>query len=81
MGISRKILLEVIPPSLTLQPQPPQLADLAEFDEAFLTSSSRGVVPIVQINEVSIGDGRPGPITRQLSALYDDWVEDHLEPL
>jgi branched-subunit amino acid aminotransferase/4-amino-4-deoxychorismate lyase len=42
--------------------------------EAFLTSSSRGIVPIVQIDGVTVGQGRPGPITKQLSAAYEAYV-------
>jgi branched-subunit amino acid aminotransferase/4-amino-4-deoxychorismate lyase len=54
---------------------------LKQIEEAFLTSSSRGVVPIIQINEQSIAAGRPGPLTQQLSTAYDAWVEEHLEPI
>ena len=38
--------------------------------EAFLTSSLRGVAPVVGIDEAVIGDGVPGPVTRRLSAAY-----------
>jgi branched-chain amino acid aminotransferase len=38
--------------------------DLASADEAFLTSSTREIVPVVKIDDLTIGDGRPGPITR-----------------
>lgn len=80
-GISRRILLEVIPSSLAVQYKPPKLEELPLIDETFLTSSSRGVVPIVRINESPVGTGRPGPRTVDLSARYDQWVDDHLEPL
>ena len=42
--------------------------------EAFLTSSSRGLVPIVQIDGLTVGDGRPGPLTRRLAEAYMDYV-------
>jgi len=45
-----------------------------KFDEAFLTSSSRGVVPIVSIDSKSVGQGRVGRFTKQLSAAYDAYV-------
>ena len=41
-------------------------ADLFEADEAFLISSTRELVPIVQVDERRIGDGAPGPVTRAL---------------
>ncbi|MGH6858696.1 MAG: D-amino-acid transaminase [Phyllobacterium sp.] len=38
--------------------------------EAFQTSASSLVTPVVRIGDRMIGDGRPGPMTRQLQALY-----------
>lgn len=38
--------------------------------EAFQTSASSLVMPVVRIGERTIGDGRPGPMTRKLQALY-----------
>ena len=40
--------------------------DLLGADEAFLTSTTREVVPIVLVDEHRIGAGRPGPVTRAL---------------
>jgi len=47
---------------------------LSEVDEAFITSSSRGVVSVIKIDEVTIGQGRPGEITRMLRSAYDKYV-------
>lgn len=80
-GISRQIVLTVAPTVLPVQETPVTLADLPRLDEAFLTSSSRGVVPIVQINDQVIGLGTPGPFTRQIEQNYNDWSEDNLEPI
>jgi branched-chain amino acid aminotransferase len=46
-------------------------ADLRAADEAFITSATRGVLPVTRIDETPVGDGRPGPVTRKLIALYD----------
>jgi branched-chain amino acid aminotransferase len=43
---------------------------LYEADEAFLTSTTKEVFPIVSIDGKKIGKGKPGKITRQLSALF-----------
>src|SRR5947207_2272078 len=40
--------------------------DLFGADEAFLTSTTRELVPIVQVDDRRIGSGTPGPITRAL---------------
>jgi branched-chain amino acid aminotransferase len=41
-------------------------ADLLGADEAFLTSTTREVVPIVRVDGRQIGNGRPGPVTLAL---------------
>lgn len=46
-------------------------ADLHQASEAFLTSSVRGVVPIVRVDGQKLGSGAPGPITRRVMAAYD----------
>jgi branched-subunit amino acid aminotransferase/4-amino-4-deoxychorismate lyase len=44
--------------------------DLFGADEAFLTSSTREVVPVVQVDQQAIGNGAPGPITRLLLGRF-----------
>ena len=41
-------------------------ADLFGADEAFLTSTTREIVPIVRVDQRTIGAGEPGPVTRAL---------------
>ncbi|HEY7374095.1 MAG TPA: aminotransferase class IV, partial [Polyangia bacterium] len=45
--------------------------ELRGADEAFLTSATRGVLPIATIDGRPVGAGTPGPVTRRLMALYD----------
>ncbi len=80
-GISRKIALQMIRDILPLKLLPISARDIPTLNEAFLTSSSRGVIPIVQIDTYTIGTGRPGPLTQQIAKHYDAWVEAHLEPI
>jgi branched-chain amino acid aminotransferase len=80
-GIARSVLLEVAPAVLPVVLESVQVDDLPRLSEAMLTSASRGVIPVVQIEGTIIGDGRPGPFTAQLRARYDQQVEQELEPL
>ncbi len=45
-------------------------ADLFGADEAFLTSTTREVMPIVRVDDKRIGTGAPGPVTRALLQGY-----------
>ncbi len=58
--------------------------DLFRADEAFLTSTTRELVPITQVDSQVVGDGRPGSITRALLASYRQSAQaltSHATPL
>ncbi len=80
-GIARQIVLAVCADIITVRQIAPKLRELARFDEAFLSSSSRGIIPVVEVDGVAIGAGLPGAKTRQLRAAYQRWVAAHLEEL
>ena len=66
-GITREFLFEVaqemgVPMAESLVRD----EDLLGADEAFLTSTTREVVPIVLVDDHRVGSGRPGPVTRAL---------------
>ena len=80
-GIAQLIVLEVAPDVLPVRRDAPSVADVPRFAEAFLTSASRGIVPIVRIDDTVPGDGAPGPLTRELRARYLAWAAAHVEEL
>jgi branched-chain amino acid aminotransferase len=45
--------------------------ELRAADEAFITSATRGVLPVTRIDGQPVGAGVPGPVTRRLIELYD----------
>jgi branched-chain amino acid aminotransferase len=51
-----------------------RINELPSISEAFITSSSRGIVPVIAIDAQQIGDGTVGKITRQLMHLYNQEV-------
>ena len=48
---------------------------LENVDEIFLTGSVKHLMPVTRLDEKVIGDGKPGPITRSLSSLYENFLE------
>jgi branched-chain amino acid aminotransferase len=80
-GISRRIVLKIAKPRLPIVLRPAALADLPDTSEAFMSSSSRGILPVVAVDDMRIGTGKPGIVTMELLSAYDGWVEEHLEPL
>ena len=80
-GISQQIVLEVAPQVLPVKLEAVHVSQIPQMQEAFLSSSSRGIVPVVEIDGVAIGDGRVGEKTKALRRAYQAWVETHLEEL
>ena len=80
-GISRSIVLDVAPSLVTVELEAPRVADLPLAEEAFITSSSRGIVPVIRVDDQAIGSGRPGPVTAELTNRYDARAEELEEPL
>ncbi len=69
-GITRKVTIRLaITNHYTVIESNIPKADISSFDEAFLTSSIRKVMPVVKIDDIIIGNGKPGPITQQLHRL------------
>jgi branched-chain amino acid aminotransferase len=66
-GITREFIFE-IGPAIGVEVREAALrdGDLYGADEAFLTSTTREAVPIVTVDDRTIGTGRPGPITLRL---------------
>jgi len=52
--------------------RPLREAELFDLDEAFMTSTTQGVMPIVEIDNRVIGNSRRGEITAQLQRRFDD---------
>lgn len=80
-GIAQQIVFEVAPGILPVRLEAVNVRDIPQFQEAFITSSSRGIVPVVEIDGHMIGDGKPGAKTNLLRESYNAWVAGHLEEI
>ncbi|RZU98038.1 D-amino-acid transaminase [Spiribacter vilamensis] len=58
--------------------RPFTVAEAQEAREAFITSATAFVTPVVAVDGVPVGDGRPGPATRRIRAHYIDHSRDRL---
>jgi branched-chain amino acid aminotransferase len=53
--------------------------ELRGAEEVFITSATRGVLPVTRIDQAPVGAGVPGPVTRRLIALYDQLARRGVE--
>ena len=69
-GITRNVVLELVNGEFATEIRSIPRSELYEADEAFITASNKQIVPIVQVDDVTIGAGVPGPVTRRVMELF-----------
>jgi branched-chain amino acid aminotransferase len=80
-GISQQIIFEISPAIIPLNLNPVNQSEISQLSEAFMTSSSRGIIPIVELDGIPIGSGKVGEVSKKLLDAYALWLKEHLEPL
>ena len=76
IGITRNVVLELARGRFAIQERPILVTELLAADEAFVTSSSREITPVVQVDERVIADGKPGPRTYELERRFIEMIEE-----
>lgn len=66
MGVTRKTTLGVARQMMRVEEREVGVEEMQTAKEAFLTSSTRGVMPVVKVDDLLIGNGRPGVFTQKL---------------
>ncbi|WP_407519510.1 D-amino-acid transaminase [Methylobacterium oryzisoli] len=70
-GITRRAVMRLAEEAgLTIEERPFSLEEAFGAAEAFFTSASAFVMPVIEIDGRRIGGGQPGPLTRRLRGLY-----------
>ncbi len=70
-GVTRDVVLELAAAAgRRVQEERLPRKRLESADEVFLTGTTIQVAPVTRIGETAIGDGRPGPVTRELLRAY-----------
>ncbi|MEM9732418.1 MAG: D-amino-acid transaminase [Pseudomonadota bacterium] len=76
-GITRKSVLacaELL--QMQVEERPFTIAEAKDADEAFATSASGFTNPVVEIDGVKVGSGKPGPVAERLRTLY---IEENMK--
>ena len=81
-GVTRQIVIEIAKETkIPVRYKALPVREIPEIDEAFITSSSRGVVPVVRIDDHWVKNGTVGEITTKLMDLYEQKVLEIAEPI
>lgn len=67
MDICRKNGIKVVEEAFTVD-------FMYEADEAFITATTIELVPVTKVDDKVIGEGKKGPITQKLQALFKEKI-------
>jgi branched-chain amino acid aminotransferase len=73
-GITRQVVIELAQKEFTVVERNVHKDEIRLIDEAFLASSVKEVAPVVAIDAVRVGDGRPGGRTMRLMAMFREYT-------
>jgi branched-chain amino acid aminotransferase len=81
-GVTRQTLITIARQAgIRVRYKALSLPEIPEIDEAFITSSSRGVVPVAQIIDQPVGNGKVGKTTKQFMDLFERKISDIVESI
>ena len=74
-GITRARVLDLASKQFKTAERVVTMDDIRSAKEAFITSTTKQVLPVVQIDDIVIGNGKPGKVTRQLDAELQEVIK------
>jgi branched-chain amino acid aminotransferase len=69
-GVTRDIVLQLAKDKFEIIKQPIDYSDLSNCDEVFITATNKEIMPVVQIDELTISTGKPGANTQTIMDLF-----------
>jgi branched-subunit amino acid aminotransferase/4-amino-4-deoxychorismate lyase len=74
-GITKLVMLKAAKKLFPIENRLITIKELKDADEAFITSTTKEVMPVVKIDNIRIGNGKVGPNTRQLMMEFKRYVK------
>ncbi|HEY1009578.1 MAG: aminotransferase class IV [Daejeonella sp.] len=73
-GVTRKHILQLKTGNFKIEERELTMDDLRHAKEAFISSTTKNILPVTKVDGRVLGDGTPGPVTRALMAEFDQYV-------
>lgn len=77
LGITRMVLLELCNGVFPIEERVVRASEIEDASEAFLSGTTKGVMPVTRINGTTVGDGSVGSNTRKVMGLFLDYTKRH----
>lgn len=73
-GVTRSVLVKLLDGKFDLEERDIDRGELDTLDEVFISASNKEIVPIIQVDDVRIGNGKPGEVTREVMRLFREYT-------
>ena len=78
-GVNRKHVISMAKAHFEVDERDMYMDELSHAKEAFITGTTKKVMPVYQIDDIIIGNGLPGPITIKLQHQYEKYISEFLK--
>lgn len=76
-GITRNLVIKLAGKEFAVEERKLKLKELNSATEAFITATNKDIVPVVQIDDKKIGEGKPGKNTKRLMEFFEEFVRNY----
>lgn len=74
LGITRQLVIELAAKEFKVKLRPIKYSEVKDIDEAFITATNKEVMPVVQINNQKVGNGKVGEKTKKVMRLFKEYT-------
>ena len=77
-GVTRDTVIKLLKDNgFKIKEKPFNLIEAKNAKEAFLTSSTLSVLPVIKIDNYNISNGKPGDVTKKIMNLYNNYISNN----
>lgn len=76
-GITRNLVIKLAQKEFEVEERELKTEELNSATEAFIAATNKDIVPVVQIDDKKIGDGKPGKNTKRLMEIFAEFVKSY----
>lgn len=74
-GITRQVVIELCKKlNITCHERPIDLTNLNKADELMIVGTTVEITPVIKVDEWTVGNGKPGPITRKIQQVFKEMI-------
>lgn len=77
LGVTRKVVIDLARPHFPIEEREVAAEEMQGADEMFITGSFKEVVPVVRADETTIGNGKVGPVTKEIMRLFSEFTRNY----